>query len=330
MMLFFGVLSALAQDTPLSDAAPPTFAAPDGETALACRIVDPRRIDPEIDLHFVTYRDTLATWFSRPYIDELVDGSDPTVWPEALRVASKRKKVADEIGQLVAYRVAVLQNDAEVVWLPADENQGVDPRLHLDRDLYVMVGPGGVVPVSGSRAIPDPTAAPVAAAAPVAPVIDAARFAGQLDAVLVALAVDFASIKGKQRPSNGGFMEVASYDSTIQLDGATGTVFWGTGTGATLSASYGDFIDPKAADAAFASLATAVEAAPKPCCELVKDRIYLDGYVAETYLVFDPGKRMDPRLAKMVLAVEFRKHAAMGPDNEIIDKYSVGLKVHRQ
>lgn len=333
MLISLGVSLAFAQSAVVEDAAPAQFAEDDGKSAQACRIVDPAHIDTYNELYYVSFTDSLATRFSRAYIDEMITGNDPDAWPVSLRVDKKRSKVAAELGQVVGYRVAVLPNEASVVWLPADENQGVDPRLHFDRDLYVMVSPGGLVPLAGSRAIPD-TGPSVAESAPVAasaPSIDVARFGGQLDAVIVAMTVDFASIKGALRPKSGAaFMEPDSFESTIQLDGAVDTTFWGTGTGATLFADYGDYTDPKVADAVHASLVAAVDAAPKPCCALVKDRIFNDGYIVDAYLPFDPGQQMDPRLANMVLEVEFRKGLGMGADNKLVDTYSVGLRVRRQ
>lgn len=300
------------------------------EDAPAVRITDAAAVDTYNALYYVYFTDALKVQFTDAYVDTMVAGNDPNVWPGAMRTEKQRAKSPDALSAHVAYQVATLPNESTVVWIPADEYQGVTGKLRPEQDLFLMVRPSGLATVDGSRALPDGVVRPPP---PVVPTIDVAVFGAQLDTLIAALASDFAPIRGAIQPKQEGgmsFLDPDVYASTVQLDGALSTNVWGSGIGATLFADYGDYEDPKQADEIVERLIAAVDAAPKPCCSLVKDRIVTEVFVMTYYLPFDPNGQMDPRLKNMVLEIEFRKGLALNASRDLVDSYSVGLRVHRQ
>ncbi len=302
------------------------------QTGLAqgVHLINPTEIDTYNSVSYESSQESLKTKFAMPFVSQIVTYNDPDSWPNGLRTEEQRAKRYAEIQGYAAYQIAVLPDGDALLWIPADENQGMAPKLVPAHDLFVMVRPGGLMQANGTRALPDGSLLPPPI---VVPSVDVATFGSQLDALIVALATDFASIKGAVIPNPNSILpmlEPTVYASTTPLDGAFSTSFWGTGAAATLVADYGDYDDPTQADAIVETLIAAVDAAPKPCCILVKDRLVNQVFVTTYYLPFDPSHQMAPGLASMVLEIEFHKHLAMDVNNKLVDRYSVNLKIHRQ
>jgi hypothetical protein len=280
----------------------------------------------------------LSNWRSKygtDKVDELVKRSIESGWPEKISTFNGRSEVRSNIANYKAYRVAALNDNKSLLWIPAAENKHMPQGMIDSYDFYFVIGDKGlqlgdlVDPFSkGAASGKEPMKG--GGVVSVAPVQTGNDFASQLNAIVADYANGFKNIKGDLLPKENDVDIIKKYKSKIALRG-TSKSYLSAGFGnTTLSyiAECGEDAPKEDIRMRFQSIVNQVDKVKFGCCTFVKnDEMKEDNLISQAYIPFDLNDKMGKAYDGLIVDVVMMKYISF--DAEKQNHWTLFLRVYK-